>query len=90
MAIDTIRNDESLCKGARSAYYDASCILDSVGMDIERLSETAYALAASELFSENAQHSFYALGKFAEMIRDEAKHNENRYDALRKEEGAGQ
>ena len=83
MATHTIRNDEALCKGARSVYFDAIFVLDSIGMDIERLSETAYALAASELFPEVAQHSFYALGKLAEQIRVEAKSNEDRYTAAR-------
>ena len=79
MASTTITSDAGICQGARSAFQDASSVLEMIWLDIERLTETAYALACSEAFNENAQHSFYTLAKVAENIRAEAKGHSDRY-----------
>jgi hypothetical protein len=83
MATDTIPGPAPVCKAARDAYYQAALTCDSLYIDADRLAETAYALSASELFSEGAQHSFHSLGVLAERIAESAKEQGEHFDAAR-------
>ncbi|GAA3801900.1 hypothetical protein GCM10022600_25070 [Qipengyuania pelagi] len=85
MATDTIPTDPAARKAKSSALYDASCILDMIGNELERVSETAYALATAEVFQENAQNAFYTIGSLLERLRADTKSHENRYDKSRSE-----
>ena len=73
MASQTIEGKSPICKAAQEAYFDASCSLDSIGMDLERVSETCFALATSEAFEENAKHSFFLVASKIESLRNQAR-----------------
>ena len=88
MATDTIPTDPAARKAKSSALYDASCILEMIGNELERVGETAYALATAEVFEENAQHAFYTIGSLLERLRADAKSHEARYDESRAKLGA--
>lgn len=63
---------------AGQAYWTGSLSMEDLAIDAERLAETAYSLACSEAFEENAQHSFYSLALLAERIKDKAKSEEKK------------
>ena len=83
MAIAALPRTNTRAKTAvGEAYWQGSISLEDLALDAERLAETAYCLACSEAFEENAQHSFYALALLAERIKTKAKSEEEKFDRL--------
>ncbi|MCD1591229.1 MAG: hypothetical protein ABJF09_12445 [Qipengyuania citrea] len=79
MATDTIPFTPQRAKSATAdAYWDGATFAEGMANEAERLSETAYALATSEAFEENAQHAFYSLAQLLEAMKRAAKDNEKR------------
>lgn len=64
-----------------SAYWDGVLVAEDLALTAERISETAYALAASQLFEDQAQHAFYALAELCSGLQKKAKADEERLDA---------
>ena len=87
MATQPIHAEAAYCKGARDAYFDAECRLEQLMGDLERVSETSYALATSEAFETNAKHSFYLLGSMTERMHERAKIDMARYNDARRTGG---
>ena len=90
MAIQPIPAESRPCKATAEAYWDAAAAAECMGIDAERLAETAFALSASELFSEAAQHAFHSLGLVAQHLQSTAKKNEDRFTKLSGKRGAAQ
>jgi hypothetical protein len=83
MATDTIPAAAEPCKATRAAFFQGAEACSNLHLDAERLAETAFALSASEVFCEGAQHSFYSLGVLANAIARAAKAHEDRFDQAR-------
>lgn len=82
MATDTITAALRPCKATSSAYFDGALVAEDLAIDLDRMAETAWALATSEAFPEQAQHAFVCLAKLGEMTRDKAKREEERLTTL--------
>lgn len=67
-----------------SAYWDGALTLESIGCDLDRLAETAWALSGSEAINEVGQHSCFSLAMLAKAIARQAKEHEDRMADLSK------
>lgn len=88
MATETIPGPKPVCKVAASAYWDGALVCEDLALDLDRMSETAWALACSEALSEQAQHGFAAMAQLASFLREKATRHEDRLtDLSRKHKG---
>lgn len=79
MATESIpAKDTAANQDIASAYWDGALVAEDIALTAERISETAFALAGSQLFEDRAQHAFFALAELCSGLQKKAKADEER------------
>lgn len=65
-----------------SAFFEAAAAFEDVSLDLERVSETAIALASSEAYGVTAQYAFHALHQLCDQLHGKMKQLEDDFTSL--------